>query len=153
MLSCDMEHAITLNLGTWYCWQRACVHCTAAVCALCTACPASFNLKSDCVRFLGCWFACAATNKKKKDQVEWVLKTSSRIWRGSYRNGDWKHLGKGAWAPREAPSKRAHGRSRNKRTQQRRQTDGGSGRSGARRGSSREEGEEDEDEDEGAWAG
>ena len=32
--------------------------------------------------------------------AEWLDRTSERIWRGSYKGKDWKHLGGGAWAPK-----------------------------------------------------
>mmetsp|Transcript_4614 Transcript_4614/g.12852 ORF Transcript_4614/g.12852 Transcript_4614/m.12852 type:complete len:676 (-) Transcript_4614:68-2095(-) len=34
------------------------------------------------------------------DTLEWVPKTSSRIWYGDYKTGSWKYLGKGSWRPK-----------------------------------------------------
>eukprot|EP00798_Chlamydomonas_sp_ICE-L_P022592 gene22592-29731_t len=34
------------------------------------------------------------------EKIEWLNKRSSRIWKGSYKGGDWRYLGRGAWAPR-----------------------------------------------------
>ncbi|KAK9796653.1 hypothetical protein WJX73_009834 [Symbiochloris irregularis] len=36
----------------------------------------------------------------------WLPSTSDRIWRGSYKGKDWKHLGDGAWQPRAAALKK-----------------------------------------------
>jgi hypothetical protein len=56
----------------------------------------------------------AAITPKGRDIIEWVNKGSSRIWRGSYGTSDWKHLGRGAWEPRERKGRgaRAPGRPR-----------------------------------------
>lgn len=35
------------------------------------------------------------------ERKEWVAKSSSRIWRGSYKSRNWKWLGGGAWAPKQ----------------------------------------------------
>jgi hypothetical protein len=51
--------------------------------------------------------------------MEWVKRSSSRIWRGSYKMCDWRHLGKGAWAPRNKPSRKGR-RSRRPNGQPRR---------------------------------
>lgn len=42
----------------------------------------------------------AGVNGRHKERKEWLSKASSRIWRGSLKSSDWRHLGKGAWAPR-----------------------------------------------------
>lgn len=59
-----------------------------------------------------CYCVAYAAVDEKQDHVEWVKKSSSRIWRGSYRNGDWRHLGKGAWAPRERPRRNRSARTK-----------------------------------------
>eukprot|EP00879_Flechtneria_rotunda_P021054 GHRR01022180.1.p1 GENE.GHRR01022180.1~~GHRR01022180.1.p1 ORF type:complete len:273 (+),score=65.75 GHRR01022180.1:708-1526(+) len=52
-------------------------------------------------------------NANKHDLLRtWVKKASSRVWRGSYANSDWQHLGKGAWKPREKPKRGARGSGR-----------------------------------------
>ncbi|KAK9806214.1 hypothetical protein WJX72_005677 [[Myrmecia] bisecta] len=45
----------------------------------------------------------------EEEVIEWLRKSSSRIWRGSMATKDWRHLGKGAWQPRAKP-KAARGR-------------------------------------------
>ncbi|KAL0047032.1 hypothetical protein WJX82_004759 [Trebouxia sp. C0006] len=37
-------------------------------------------------------------------QPSWLARDSERIWRGSYKNKAWKHLGDGAWEPRDVGS-------------------------------------------------
>ncbi len=41
---------------------------------------------------------------RTKSKQEWFNKASSRIWRGSLKSHDWRHLGRGAWEPRKAPA-------------------------------------------------
>eukprot|EP00798_Chlamydomonas_sp_ICE-L_P020303 gene20303-27061_t len=36
----------------------------------------------------------------------WLLRDHERLWRGSYRGKHWKHLGEGAWEPKEASKNR-----------------------------------------------
>ena len=71
---------------------------------------AAANMSSLPVR-LCCahWPPRPGVNGCNKDKVEWVRKASSRIWRGSLSSSAWRHLGKGAWAPRKEPKE---GRSR-----------------------------------------
>ncbi|GAB4815866.1 hypothetical protein N2152v2_002912 [Parachlorella kessleri] len=40
----------------------------------------------------------------------WLPRTSDRIWRGSYKGKDWKHLGGGAWEPKVKSSSGRRGR-------------------------------------------
>ncbi|DBB01072.1 TPA: hypothetical protein ACH3X1_000969 [Trebouxia sp. C0004] len=55
-------------------------------------------------------------------QPSWLARDSERIWRGSYKNKAWKHLGDGAWEPRSgergAPLV-AHGTRQNQYTKRR----------------------------------
>ncbi|DBA69521.1 TPA: hypothetical protein ACH3X2_012722 [Trebouxia sp. C0005] len=55
-------------------------------------------------------------------QPTWLARDSERIWRGSYKNKAWKHLGDGAWDPRSgergAPLV-AHGTRQNQYTKRR----------------------------------
>lgn len=61
-----------------------------------------------------------------------MKRASSRIWRGSYKSHDWKHLGKGAWEPKRRP---AGGKSGGAQAQARsKKGGGGGGGSGARSG-------------------
>lgn len=65
---------------------------------------------------LPCWCPCCRRTgfgKAKVDKIEWLKKSSSRVWTGSYKSSDWKHLGKGAWEPRvkAAGSRQAAARS------------------------------------------
>ena len=48
----------------------------------------------------------AASEEHAVETYEWLSKGSSRIWRGSLANSDWRHLGKGAWAPKQGAAKR-----------------------------------------------
>lgn len=47
-----------------------------------------------------------APTEGRRDKKEWVLRTSSRIWRGSMAGRDWKYLSQGAWAPKSSKSSR-----------------------------------------------
>lgn len=53
------------------------------------------------------------------NKTEWIKRSSSRIWRGSLKMCDWRHLGRGAWAPRSKPSRKGR-RSRRPNGQPRR---------------------------------
>jgi len=46
-------------------------------------------------------------SRKQQARKEWVLRTSSRIWRGSMSTREWKYLSSGAWAPKEGKAKSA----------------------------------------------
>ncbi|EFJ43041.1 hypothetical protein VOLCADRAFT_106976 [Volvox carteri f. nagariensis] len=63
---------------------------------------------------------------KSKPRVEWLQKASARIWRGSYKSHDWRHLGQGAWEPR-APRGGGSGGGKSARSRQRGNGGGGGG--------------------------
>jgi hypothetical protein len=46
-----------------------------------------------------------ASEDHAEETYEWLSKGSSRIWRGSLANNDWRHLGKGAWQPKQSAVK------------------------------------------------
>lgn len=45
------------------------------------------------------------TSRQQKAHKEWVLLSSSRIWRGSLASRQWKYLSSGAWQPREGKAR------------------------------------------------
>ncbi len=64
-----------------------------------------------------------------------MKRASSRIWRGSYKSHDWKHLGKGAWEPKRRPAGgKSGGAQAQAQARSKKGGGGGGGGSGARSG-------------------